>query len=191
MSIVIGVKYRDGVALASDKQVSGGGNKANNATKLQRFKYSNSAMGVVGSLRDCNIIRTIEEILSYKDILDKTPIDELYVIKNVVPTVQAVLQHNKRTTIGEGVETMDSEMLYCTKDNIYSIGDDFAVLEADTYYQAIGSGQDKAAGFLASIGDTSSKTKEEITDIINETIKKGCESDLYVNEKVDIIYLGK
>ena len=69
MSVVISAKYKDGIAIIADKQVTCGTTKSNNGNKLQYFKYSNSAIGVVGYLRDCNIIRTIEEILPYKDII--------------------------------------------------------------------------------------------------------------------------
>lgn len=189
MSVVIGAKYKDGIALIADKQVTFGSNKANNVNKLQKFKYSNSAMGVVGHLRDCNVIRSIDEILPYKDILDKTKVDELYVIKTIIPIIRDILSQNKRILNNDGTETMNSEMLYCTKDKMFEIGDDFSVLEVDNYFFAIGCGDDKASGYLVSIGDTSQKTKDEITEILQETIKKGCENDAYVNDRTDIIYL--
>lgn len=189
MSVVIGLKYRDGIAIAADKQVSYGSTKADNATKVQYFKYSNSALGIVGYLRDCNIMRTIDEIMPYKDILDKTEVDDLYVIKTIVPIIQSTLRQNKRLSSKNDMESMDSIMLFCTKDKMFKVGEDFSVLEIDDYYFAIGCGDDKASGYLISVGDTSSKTKEEITEILQETIKKGCEKDIYINGKVDIIYL--
>ncbi len=189
MSVVIGLKYRDGITIAADKQVSYGSTKADNATKVQYFKYSNSALGIVGYLRDCNIMRTIDEIMPYKDILDKTEVDDLYVIKTIVPIIQSTLRQNKRLSSKNDMESMDSIMLFCTKDKMFKVGEDFSVLEIDDYYFAIGCGDDKDSGYLISVGDTSSKTKEEITEILQETIKKGCEKDIYINGKVDIIYL--
>lgn len=189
MSVVIGLKYKEGIAIAADKQVSYGNTKSDNATKLQYFKYSNSVLGVVGYLRDCNIMRTIDEIMPYKDILDKTEIDELYVIKTIVPIIQSTLRQNKRLSSKNDIESMDSIMLFCTKDKMFEVGEDFSVLEIEDYYFAIGCGDDKTSGYLISVGDTSSKTKKEITEILQETIKKGCEKDIYINDKVDIIYL--
>ena len=49
MSVVISAKYKDGIAIIADKQVTCGTTKSNNGNKLQYFKYSNSAIGVVGS----------------------------------------------------------------------------------------------------------------------------------------------
>ena len=189
MSVVISAKYKDGIAIIADKQVTCGTTKSNNGNKLQYFKYSNSAIGVVGYLRDCNIIRTIEEILPYKDILDKVLINDLYVIRTIIPVIYHSLQQNKRITVTNGTESMDSVMLYCTKDKMFEIGQDFSVLEIDDYYYAIGCGGDKASGFLSSVGDTSNLTKEEITKILQEAVKKGCEKDVYINDYTDIIFL--
>ena len=47
MSVVISAKYKDGIAIIADKQVTCGTTKSNNGNKLQYFKYSNSAIGVV------------------------------------------------------------------------------------------------------------------------------------------------
>ena len=41
----------------------------------------------------------------------------------------------------------------------------------------------------ASVGDTSNLTKEEITKILQEAVKKGCEKDVYINDYTDIIFL--
>lgn len=189
MSVVIGAKYKDGIAMIADKQITSGTTKSNNGNKMQYFKYSNSAIGIVGYLRDCNIMRTIEEILPYKDILDKVLINDLYVIKTVMPVIYGTLQQNKRITNTNGTETMESVMLYCTKDKMFEIGEDFSVLEIDDYYYAIGCGDDKASGFLSSVGDTANLTKEEITKVLQEAVKKGCEKDVYVNDSTDIIFL--
>ena len=183
MSVVIAAKYKDGVAIASDKQATGTTTKSDNAIKMQYFKYSNSAMGVVGYLRDCNLIRALEEIVPYKDILDRIKIDEMYVIKKIVPTIHTILEANHRVRTDSGIENMASVMLYATDDNIYMIGPDFSVIEADSYFKAI--------GYLSSIGDTSNLSKAMITRVLKEAVQKGCEKDVYINDLVDIIYLEK
>lgn len=191
MSVVIAAKYKDGVAIASDKQATGTTTKSDNAIKMQYFKYSNSAMGVVGYLRDCNLIRALEEIVPYKDILDRIKIDEMYVIKKIVPTIHTILEANHRVRTDSGIENMTSVMLYATDDNIYMIGPDFSVIEADSYFSAIGCGDDKAIGYLSSIGDTSNLSKAMITRVLKEAVQKGCEKDVYINDLVDIMYLEK
>lgn len=168
MSVVIGAKYKDGVIIAADKQATMGNTKTDDATKLQAFKYSNSAIGVVGYLRDCNLMRTLEEVVPYKDILDKVPIDELYVIR-----------------------AMDSRMLYATSDSLFTIDGDFGVVEARASYEVIGCGDDKVRGFMTSIGDTSNMTRSEVLQILDTAIRKGCEKDVFIDDRIDVIVLEK
>ena len=189
MSVVVAVKYKNGVCLAADRQSTAGTTKSDNATKIQAFNYSQTAIGTVGYLRDCNIMRTIDEIVPLKDILDQTPIDELYVIKTIAPEICNQLRTNHRLSTENGLEYMNSEMLFATRDKIFTIGADFGVREADEYFDTIGCGEDKVRGFLTAVGDTSNYTKNQITDVVCEAIRRGCEKDVFVNDKINIVYL--
>ena len=187
MSVVIAAKYKNGVAMIADKQVSRGSTKKDGATKIHSFKYSNSGIGVVGYLRDCNVMRTLDEVISLEDILNKTPINELYVIKNIIPKIINHMRENKRVDITGDVYSIGSEMLYVNKDGIYCIGGDFAVVEMEDF-ATIGCGDDKAAGYLISIGDTSKMSRQEIETVLTNAIKQACEKDIYINDKTDIMF---
>lgn len=191
MSVVIGAKYKDGIIIAADKQATMGNTKTDDATKLQAFKYSNSAIGVVGYLRDCNLMRTLEEVVPYKDILDNVPVDELYVIRAIVPAIFTHLSMNKRLTNNQEQYTMDSRMLYATSDSLFTIDGDFGVVEARASYEVIGCGDDKVRGFMTSIGDTSNMTRSEVLQILDTAIRKGCEKDVFIDDRIDVIVLEK
>ena len=83
MSIVIAKKFDKGVLIASDMRATRGNNIKDNARKAFKSLYSNTALGCVGYLRDCNILYGLEEPVPLKDIIEKTPIDLKYVIKNI------------------------------------------------------------------------------------------------------------
>ena len=190
MSVVIAAKYRDGVVIASDRQVTSGTLKHNNATKIHKFKYSNSAIGVVGYLRDCNLMRVMEEIVPYKDILDKISITEDYVTRVFVPAIYNYMNTNHRINTGEENGTMNSIMLYATKDRIFEIGEDFSVIENEDSYLTIGCGNTKIIGYMASIGDTSHYSKKDITVLLENAIKRACDKDAFINDKIDFVYIN-
>ena len=85
MSIVIGIKYNNGVIVAGDKQSTKGNNARGETIKIKKQKYSNSCFGCVGYSRDTNIIVSHDEIVNYKDILDNVEIDKNYVVNNIIP----------------------------------------------------------------------------------------------------------
>lgn len=190
MSVVVAAKYKEGVAIIADKQTSAGNTKKDNATKLAYYKYSNTAIGVVGFLRDCNIMRALDEIVPYKDILDNIPINEMYVIKSIVPAIMEHLSHNKRLE-GKNNNEMPSMMIYATPESIYEIGPDFSVVESDSSYLTIGCGSDKVLGFMSSIGDTSKYSEQMITDVLVGAVRKACEKDVFINDECDIIFLKR
>lgn len=189
MSVVIAAKYKDGVALASDKQCTEGNIKNNNVTKIHKFKYSNTGIGTVGYLRDCNLMNIWEEIIPFKDILDKVEINEDYVIKTVVSNIKSYLNSNKR--LKEEESEMESTMIFVTPNEIYEIGGDFSVVTSDNSFMAIGCGRELATGFMTSLGDTKDFSEEQIKEALINAIKKGCESDAFVNDRVSIALVKK
>lgn len=191
MSVVIAAKYRNGIAMIADKQATQYNTKIDNATKVQPFKYSNSGIGVVGYLRDCNVMRLMEDIIPAEDILKRIDIDELYVIRNIVPRIMNHLGENKRLNKSKDMYSMESEMLYATDKNIFKIGEDFSVAEADTTFATIGCGSEKVIGYLATLGDTSKYSRKEITDVLCYAVQKACEKDVYINDSVDLMYFER
>ena len=62
MSIIVGIKNKEGVILGADKQITKYNTASHSATKIIQMRYSNTAMGTVGYLRDVNIINSSEDI---------------------------------------------------------------------------------------------------------------------------------
>lgn len=191
MSVVIAAKYKNGIAMVADKQATYYNTKFDNVTKVQPFKYSNSGIGVVGYLRDCNVMRLLEDVIPAEDILKRVDIDELYVIRNIVPRIMNHLAENKRLDKTKDIYSMESMMLYATEDNIYTIGEDFSVAETDTSFATIGCGSEKVTGYLATLGDTSKYNRKEITDVLCYAVQKACEKDVYINDSVDLMYFER
>lgn len=189
MSVVIAARYRDGIALVADTQGTSMNNKQNNIKKIKQFELSNTGIGVVGYLRDCNIIRILDEIIKPRDILNKVDIDEEYVIRKVVPKLIEHMQENKRTLHSEsGMVSMASQMLFVTYKRMFEIGSDFSVAESDRNYAVIGCGEEKVRGYMSLVGDTSNKTAIEITNVLVGAIRKACEDDVYINDAYDIYF---
>lgn len=190
MSVVVAAKYKDGIAVAADKQATKYNTCFDNACKLHNFKYSNSVIGTVGCLRDCNVIRLLEEVISYKDLIDNVPVDELYVIGKIVPTIQEHMAKHERIETHNGLKSMPSTMLYATPNDIYIIAHDFAVI-TEYNYGTIGCGDEKVIGYMSLVGDTSKYNREQITTVLVEAITRACERDVFINDNIDIIYLEK
>lgn len=189
MSVVIAARYRDGITLVADTQGTSMNNKQNNIKKIKQFELSNTGIGVVGYLRDCNIVRILDEIIKPRDILNKVDIDEEYVIRKVVPKLIEHMQENKRTLHSEsGMVSMASQMLFVTNKRMFEIGSDFSVAESDRNYAVIGCGEEKVRGYMSLVGDTSNKTAIEITNVLVGAIRKACEDDVYINDAYDIYF---
>lgn len=189
MSVVIAAKYKNGIALISDKQSTSGSNRQNNIKKIHRFELSNTGIGTVGYLRDCNVMRVLDEIIKPRDIIRKVDIDEVYVIENIVPKIIEHMHEYKRvSTSGGDVASMASQMLFVTSKRMFEIGSDFSVAESDRDYAVIGCGEEKVRGYMSLVGDTSNKTAIEITNVLVGAIRKACEDDVYINDAYDIYF---
>lgn len=189
MSVVIAAKYKNGIALISDKQSTSGSNRQNNIKKIHRFELSNTGIGTVGYLRDCNVMRVLDEIIKPRDIIRKVDIDEVYVIENIVPKIIEHMHEYKRvSTSGVDVASMASQMLFVTSKRMFEIGSDFSVAESDRDYAVIGCGEEKVRGYMSLVGDTSNRTAIEITNVLVGAIRKACEDDVYINDAYDIYF---
>ena len=185
MSIVIGIKYNNGVIVAGDKQSTKGNNARGETIKIKKQKYSNSCFGCVGYSRDTNIIVGHDEIVNYKDILDNVEIDKNYVVNNIIPNLFNLYRNNNRVTNKEGIEYLNNEFIYCTSNKLFSIDADGAVTEYNDYV-ASGCGEDYVGGYLNNI-DLGNLTKSEAIEVVNNAIKKACKNDPYINGNIDII----
>lgn len=189
MSIVIAIKYNNGVVLAADKQVTNNGHLKNTQTdKIYKSMYSNTAYGVVGRLRDLDILScNIDDLLDYRDILDKVKLDKKYVVNKIVVQIfDLLLKYNRAYRI-DNIVDIDSEILVADAYNIFSIVKDGSVLEHDKYC-AIGCGEELVLGYLDSL-TLNELSKTEAIDLINKCIKKTCQNDCFINDEVSMIIL--
>lgn len=191
MSIVIGLKYKDGVLLASDTRVISRGHLAEKIdSKIFKSKYSSTAIGCVGYLRDLDIISCQEEWLSYKDILDKTKVDKKYIIENIVPKIFDTLRNNHRVNQKDGFEYIDSEFIFATPSHLYRIDEDGSVLEFDDYI-SVGCGEELVRGYIAKVFYNGYKDLSlgEAKLILRECIKEACKDDIGINDEIVLIDL--
>lgn len=187
MSVIVALKYNNGVLIGADKQATCGNIKKDNAQKIYKMKYSNTSMGAVGYLRDANILETLEEVIYYKDILNKTKIDRKYVVSKVVPNLFENFENFNRVEEKNGVKKLLSYFIFCTNNKIFEINGDGAVSEHDNFL-AMGCGEQLCKGYL----DTSYKenlTKEQAEELISNAIKISCKDDCYIGNVIDWIDL--
>lgn len=188
MSVIVALKYKNGVVIGADKQCSSFNIKEdNNVIKINKTKYSNNCVGVVGCLRDANIILNKDELMNYIDILDKREIDFKYVVNTIVPNLFETLRKSNRVNSLNNIETLKSTFVYCTNKNLYIIFGDGAVVEREDFI-TVGCGSDEVRGYLNTL-NLENLTKEKATEIIQNSIKKSCKDDIYINDKIDLIYL--
>lgn len=178
VSIVAAIKDDNKVWVACDSQVSFSGTKMtlSNPNNFKIFKPMNDhrlIVGVVGALRDANILSTLEDYIDEATLL-KNNLDFKYVVKNVVPYIMRELDKHGRLVEHNERHVSDSQFLFVYDNNIYTIDGDGCVVEHDDFC-AIGSGYKLAYG--------SFNTSEEMDnqEILVNAVKSACMTDLYVN----------
>ena len=190
MSVVVAVKYDNGVVIGSDTQITHYGHLKNNIQeKVFKSKYSNTAIGITGSLRDMDLIScNIEDLMKPEDILNKIPFNKKYIVNNVVTRIFSLLKHYDRVNLEEKAR-LESDMIVVDSDNIFVISFDGSVLEFDKY-ATIGSGAELVYGHLDSI-NTENLSRPEAIDLVKKCITKACKNEIHISEPAHIIYLSK
>ena len=149
MSVVVGLKYKDNVWLACDKQITAGDRKTMLDTHHKIFpvpERKGILIGSVGALRGLNLLETnnnyIDELAYFKKEIDYTYmvndfpllINELFKIHGLVDAEQKTLN-------------LHNEFLVAVEDKLYLVGWDGSVQEFNDF-AVIGSGADLAYGAL-------------------------------------------
>ena len=190
MSVVVALKFKDGVIIGSDRRVTTSYHTYQDdaATKIHMTQYSNHDIGTVGYLRTLNVISTVDEFMEYKDILDGDKVDFKYLVKTIVPKLIKTLENNR--ILDELECTSNSNFIYATNEKIFTIGGDFAVIE-HPYWAAVGCGQDLVAGLLsvAEPEDFENMDAENALGMIEGCISKACKSDNAISEEFDFFIL--
>ena len=178
MSVVVAVKKGDKVYVGADSQVTKGGTRATlknpNNYKIWKVRGADHClMAHVGQVRDANVVRLIDDLVTYYNVY-RNHIDYEFVVKKVFPDIVSALKEAKFLKDESFFSYMESSFLFIYKDQLYVINTDGCVLEIDDYF-AIGSGSDQAIGSLLSTEDEEPETR------IIKAIKASAASDIYVD----------
>lgn len=185
MSVVVAIKDGDKVWVGCDSQVTTGYTKSTLKSQMKIWKSEDDkdiVMGLVGDCRDNNILSTtdkwIEELVKLKD-----EVNFKYVVRNVVPKIFRELNQYGRMRAKDGIQSIESTLIFAHKDKAYIIYSDGCVAEIEDM-EAIGSGGRLSTGAINIIkNDTKLTAKEKLI----KAIKTACESDLYVNYPIVIM----
>lgn len=192
MSVVVAIRYKDGVALAADKQVTWGNLKKSTATKIMKTKYSGMGIGSVGSGRLGDLLEVTDEVISAEDILRGTPIDRTYMIKHLVPDLFTYFKkHNVLLHDDDGIDFIDGSLLFVTANTIQAMACDGGLIEYEDF-ASIGCGKDLVYGYLSTIEKDFNKIKEdEVIKMLVTSIKKACKDDAFIDDHIDIMLFQK
>lgn len=184
MSVVVAVRDKDQIWLATDSQVTSGWTKSL-LTSQHSFKIFKNKLGVniggVGSLRDLNIISTSnEEWISENDIL-KNNINFKSIVRETVPKIFKELDSFNRLYKDKGMEEMNSAFVIAHGKDCFFIEPDGCVLELVDML-ATGSGSDIAESAYAVLRDTELSAKEKAI----RSVAVSCERDLFVGYPIVI-----
>ncbi|MCR5456943.1 MAG: hypothetical protein K6F14_02580 [Clostridiales bacterium] len=184
MSVVVAIKERGNVYIGCDSQVTKGGSRSTlhnkNNYKIWKVDGCNHCiMGSVGNVRDANIVRLMDDLVSDYNVY-KNQVDYRFVVRKVVPDILSELKMaGYIKSSGDYFENMESSFLFAFRNQLYEINNDGAVLEIDDYV-AIGSGKFEAIGSLLST--EGQPTQERII----KAIKASATSDIYVDYPIII-----
>ena len=178
MSLVVAIKENGKVYVGADSQVTRGGTRSTlkNPNNYKIWQVGNTPaclMAHVGNVRDANIVRLMDDLVTDYDVYQNR-VGYRYVVKQVVPEIVKALREAGYLKDDKYLEHTESRYLFIYKDQLFLINTDGCVLEIDDY-AAIGSGEDQAIGSLLS-----SEGEDPETRII-KAIKAGAASDIYVD----------
>lgn len=179
MSVVVAVKDgKGGVWMACDSQVTQY-NTAQTLSNKNNYKIfrinncNNAIMGVVGYLRDRDILYCADNLLDELAVI-KDKIDYKYMVKTFVPNLFDIFINNRRLIKDNNKPyQLDDAFILAYKDKVFSIGGDGSVIEVDDYC-AVGSGQFFSQGAL-------NLYQNDRKQLAIDAVKSACQSDIFVN----------
>jgi len=186
MSVVVAIKDNDRVWVGCDSQVTRSrttkGTLTNDQNKIWKpSDDKNIVMGLVGSLRDANILSTATDWLDELAVL-KNEIDYKYIVRKLVPKIFKELEEFNRVETDKGIKYFCSEVIFAYKNEVYEIEEDGTVVCTDDIL-ATGSGYQSCLGAWRGLKDKDMSIKEKLI----ECVKASCEDNLYVNYPIVIM----
>jgi ATP-dependent protease HslVU (ClpYQ) peptidase subunit len=184
MSVVVAIKDDENILVGCDSQTTYGNTKI---TKKSHFKIwkpkddNEIVMGLVGYTRDNNILSTSTEWIDELTKL-KNEVDFKYIVRNITPKIFKELNNYGRMKSSNGIQSIQSDIMFAYKDNAFTIDSDGCVTEIHDIL-TLGSGNRLCIGAWNSLKDKDIPIKDKLVS----TIKAACDSDLYVNYPIVIM----
>ena len=189
MSVVLAVKNKDKIILATDSQVSYGGTKRlitnPNSYKIWRpAGHQHLIVGGVGALRDLNILSTVDvwfdEYVTVGSKVEDFELTFSYVVRTLAPA----LRREIADFVGD-LEDFNSYFIFAYKDKCFEISPCGAVSELifDEDVLAIGSGGEVARTVYSALDGINIPVKEKIL----RSLSAVCKQDLYVSYPIIIM----
>lgn len=192
MSVVIACKFKNGVILASDRQVTSYGtykneDKANKITQLGPI-----AFGGVGSLRELQqMFKILPDIFDIQEIRkDDLTMDECLEAVNRITTKfreNLFIEHN------QVVDSLYGDFIVADAYGIFSIAGCLSVMSDFDYY-SIGAGFPNVMGNLNNVFKDKKPQNMEAEDIMNilkDSIQISCKDICSIDDNIDFIVLYK
>lgn len=165
-----GNKVVDKFIMGCDTQTTLGQTKGQ-VTKIFKNKLDDRIVcGVVGSLRDLNLISTITNIID-QFALRRDIVDTETIITTTVKIIKETLSKEGRVIATDKGEIMSSSIALAFKDKAWIIGPDFAVKEVFDF-DAVGGPQEFAIGAYEAIKDSKMTDEEKVIKTIDICIKR-------------------
>ena len=178
MSVIVAIKENNKVYVGCDSQVTRGGTRSTlkneNNFKIWKVRgVENCLMGHVGVVRDSNVVRLMDGLVTEYNVY-KNHVDYEFVVKKIVPDIIKELKSYGYVKDDPYFDHMESSYFFIFKDQVYVISTDGCVIEVNDY-AAIGSGEDQAIGSLLSTDGENPRER------IIKAIKASAASDIYVD----------
>lgn len=191
MSVVVGLKYKNKVWLACDRQVTSGDTKTilqHSHNKIVHVPNREGILvGSVGLLRGINLLETNNSYIDELCYL-RGEIDYDYMVNAFPLLVKELFVNYEMISDDEKVLNLRNEFLVAVDENLYSVGFDGSVLEIDDFF-AIGSGSELAYGSLSSamknVNDDTDIKEVLKNAILSASYNVGCGGGVIIMNNVD------
>lgn len=190
MSIVVAIKYEGGVVIGCDKQTTTGNIKWDDSTKIMKSRYSNTALGVVGTAVNRDILfHNIKDLMRYEDILEGVKIDRDYVIDMSMRFRDILVQNHAVEIVNNYIEYVEGDFIVVSDERIFKISGYGSVHERENWV-AVGSGAELVSGYLDTV-KFQNITKSKAEELVKQCILKCCKNDVFINDHIDMIFLDR